>query len=105
MVSEKFRHQLRQEVQQWQTEGLIDEQLYAQLAQRYQFAALDTSERNRFVMILIGLGSILLGLAAITLVAANWQVWSREVKVMLLMSLFVGVNIAGYSLWFRLFNK
>ncbi|MCU0532991.1 MAG: DUF2157 domain-containing protein [Hydrococcus sp. Prado102] len=99
MVSEKFRHQLRQEVMGWQAEGLIDEELYAELARRYQFADLADSARNRFVAILIGLGSVLLGLAAITFVAANWQVLSKPVKVVLLMSLFAGVNAAGFYLW------
>ncbi len=92
MVSEKFRYQLRQEVEQWQAEGLINQQLYETITHRYQFSALETSARNRFVMILLGLGSVLLGLAVITFVAANWQVWSRGVRVVLLLSLFVGVN-------------
>ena len=99
MVSEKFRYQLRQEVEQWQAEGLINQQLYETLSHRYQFSALETSARNRFVMILLGLGSVLLGLAVITFVAANWQVWSRGVRVVLLLSLFVGVNTAGFYLW------
>jgi uncharacterized membrane protein len=99
MVSEKFRYQLRQEVIRWQAEGLIDEELYAELARRYQFADLADSARNRFVAILIGLGSVLLGLAAITFVAANWQVLSKSLKVLLLMSLFAGVNAAGFYLW------
>jgi uncharacterized membrane protein len=99
VVSEKFRHQLRQEVMQWQAEGLIDEELYAELANRYQFADLADSARNRFVAILIGLGSVLLGLAAITFVAANWQVLTKPTKVVLLMSLFAGVNAAGFYLW------
>lgn len=99
MVSEKFRHQLRQEVKQWRSEALIDENLYEQLAQRYQFDSLDTASRNRFILILLGLGSVLLGLAVITFVAANWQEWSREVKVVLLLSLFVGINSGGFYLW------
>ena len=99
MVSEKFRHQLRQEATNWQEEGLIDRELYAQLSQRYGFAQLDTSSRNRFVAIFLILGSILLGLAAITLVAANWQAWSRTVKAGLLLALFVGVNAGGFYLW------
>jgi uncharacterized membrane protein len=98
MVSEKFRHQLRREAQQWQSEGLIDPELYEQLAQRYQFAALEQVAQNRWVIIFIGLGSILMGLAAITFVAANWQVWSRWLKVALLLSLFVGVNALGFYL-------
>ncbi|NET90122.1 MAG: DUF2157 domain-containing protein [Kamptonema sp. SIO1D9] len=99
MVTEKFRYQLRQEAQLWRSQNLIDSELYEHLATRYQFAELDTAAKNRFVMVLIGLGSVLLGLAAITFVAANWQVWNREVKVLLLMSLFVLVNGAGFYLW------
>lgn len=99
MVSDKFRHQLRQEAQKWQVEGLIDESQYELLSQRYQFNTLDTSAHNRFIVILIGLGSLLLGLAVITFVAANWQYLSRELRVLLLLSVFVGVNIFGFYLW------
>lgn len=99
MVSEKFRYQLRQEAEQWCSEGLINQELYDTFAQRYQFKDLDTAARNRFVMILLGLGSILLGLAVITFIAANWQVWSRGLKVILLLGVFVGVNVTGFYLW------
>jgi uncharacterized membrane protein len=101
MLSDKFRRQLRQEAEQWRTEGLIDASVYEQLSDRYQFNDLEASARNRFVVILLGLGSILLGLAIITFVAANWQAWSRELKVTLLLSGFVGVNITGFYLWRR----
>lgn len=99
MLSDKFRRQLCQEAGQWQAEGLINSAQYQQLASRYQFDALETTARNRFVMILIGFGSVLLGLGVITFVAANWQEWSRELRVILLLSLFVGVNIGGFYLW------
>lgn len=99
MISDKFRHQLRQEAELWRAEGLIDDNQYEQLVERYQFNSLDTSARNRLVMILIGLGSILIGLGVITFVAANWQDMPRVAKVTLLISLFIGINIAGFSLW------
>lgn len=99
MISEKFRRELRSQAQLWQAEGLIDASLYQQLSDRYQFHDLETASRNRFLTILIGLGSILLGLGAITFVAANWQVWSREVRVALLLTLFIAVNAAGFYLW------
>lgn len=99
MVSDKFRHQLRREVEQWKIEGLIEDNIYQQLAERYQFDDLDTSARNRFVAILFGLGSILLGLGLITLVAANWQIWSRESKMLLLIFIFIGINTTGFYLW------
>jgi uncharacterized membrane protein len=101
MVPEKFRRQLRQEAEKWWTDGLIDVGLYEQLAERYQFQSLEREASHRFVAILMGLGSILLGLAAITFVAANWQVWSRPVKVGLLLSLLIGVNAVGFYLWRR----
>ncbi|NJR24451.1 MAG: DUF2157 domain-containing protein [Richelia sp. CSU_2_1] len=99
MISDNFRRELRSQAQLWQAEGLIDSSLYQQLSDRYQFNELETASRNRFLTILIGLGSILLGLGAITFVAANWQVWSREARVTLLLSLFVAVNAAGFYLW------
>ncbi|MEQ8975202.1 MAG: DUF2157 domain-containing protein [Coleofasciculus sp. C1-SOL-03] len=101
MPSHKFRRQLRQEAQQWQSEGLIDASVYEQLAQRYQFGELETASRNQFVSILLLIGSILLGVGAIAFFAANWQVWSRELKVALLLLLFIGFNTAGFVLWRR----
>ena len=92
MVSDKFRHQLRREVELWQAEGSIDDIVYQYLAARYQFDRLDTVARNRFVAILIGIGSILIGLGIITFVAANWQYLPRTVKTLLLLSLFMDTD-------------
>ena len=99
MASEKFRRQLRHETQLWKAEGLINDSAYQQIADRYQFNSIDSAASNRFVMILIGLGGILLGLGVITFVAANWQQWPRELKIILLLSLFIGLNTAGFYLW------
>ncbi len=101
MLSDKFRRPLRQEAEQWRTEGLIDDVVYEQLSQRYQFSEIEAAARNRFVVILLGLGSVLLGLGVITFVAANWQDLSRGLKVTLLLSGFVGINAAGFYLWRR----
>lgn len=99
MINEKFRRQLRNEAQLWREEQIIDDSVYQQLAARYQFNHIETAASSRFVMILIGLGAILLGLGVITFVAANWQDWSKTVKVILLLSLFIGVNATGFYLW------
>ncbi len=99
MTSEKFRRQLRQEATHWRTDGLIDDLLYQQLSDRYQFDRLEVTAGNRFTLILISLGCILLGLGVITFVAANWQVWPRPLRVGMLLSLFIGVNVAGFVLW------
>ncbi len=101
MVTEKFRRQLRQEAEKWWQEGWIDASLYQRLFERYQLDEIEASASNRFVTILLSLGGILLGLGVITFVAANWQEWSREFRVFLLMGLFIGVNAAGFYLWRR----
>ena len=99
MASEKFRYQLRQEAQQWQEEGLIDLDLYEQLAIRYQLNELDSTSRDRFIFVVLGVGFILLGLGVITFVAANWQTWSKSVRVILLLSLFITTNCGGFYFW------
>ena len=99
MASEKFRQQLRQEAKKWREEHFIDESWYQQLAQRYEFTQLDDSAKNRFIMVLIGVGSILLGLAVITFVAANWDALTRELKVIILLSFFILINTTGFYFW------
>ncbi len=101
MVPEKFRRQLRQEAEHWWAEGLIDAALYEKLAERYQLNALEQEASNRFVAILTGLGAILLGLGAITFVAANWQEWPRSLKLVVLLGSLLAVNGVGFYLWRR----
>ncbi len=105
MSNENFRRQLRAESEHWWQEGLIDAELYQQLATRYQFAHIEAVTGNRFITILLGLGGILLGLGAITLVAANWQDWSRSLRIIVIFGAFIGVNSTGFYLWRRPMNK
>jgi uncharacterized membrane protein len=100
-MSDKFHQQLRQEIEQWRTEGLIEDALYKQLCDRYKLTDLEASASNRFILILLGLGSVLLGLGIITFVAANWQAWTRELKVTLLLTGFISINTVGFYLWRR----
>ncbi|MEB3288889.1 MAG: DUF2157 domain-containing protein [Leptolyngbya sp.] len=101
MMPERFRRQLRQEAETWQAEGLINAALYETLADRYQFTALEKEASHRFIAILMGLGAVLLGLGAITFVAANWQVWPQAARVAVLLSTFLGVNGLGFYGWNR----
>jgi uncharacterized membrane protein len=105
MITETFRRQLRHESEKWWTEGLITSEFYQILGDRYQFDALERDASNRFVAILMGLGGILLGLGIITFVAANWQDWTRSFRVVLLLSLLLGVNTTGFLLWRRPAHK
>jgi uncharacterized membrane protein len=96
---DNFQEKLRREAQLWRDEGLISASQYENLAQRYRFNNLEAATRDRFVVLVISLGGVLLCLGIITFVAANWQVWSREVKFILMMSLLVSTSITGFYTW------
>jgi len=98
-MAEKFRRQLRQEAEIWKSEGLISEEFYTQLSDRYQFNRLEEAASNRFIAVLVGLGAVLLGLGAITFVAANWQGWPRSLKITLLLSSLIASHTLGFYLW------
>lgn len=98
MASDAFRRELQQEAQRWRLEGLISEEQFQKLSQQYEFEAIETAARDRFVMILLGLGSILVGIGAITFVAANWQALSQTVKAGLLFITMLICDLSGFTL-------
>lgn len=97
MAKEKFRRQLKQEAEKWQEEGLISVEVFQQIADRYEFQNLTTSSQV-FSTILYCLGGILIGLAVITFVAANWQYLDKISKVILLFGWLIGINTLGFYL-------
>ncbi len=101
MSTEKFRRELRDESAQWRQEGLINLEVYEHLRQRYQLDQIESGSSGRFTAVLLGLGGILLGLGAITLVAANWQTWSRLLRIAVIFGAFLSVNTAGFYVWQR----
>ena len=93
---DNFQQKLRREAQLWRDEGLISSSQYQDLAQRYKFNHLETSTRDRFRSLVIVIGGIFVCLGVITFVAANWRLWSREVKFILMISLFLSTSITGF---------
>jgi uncharacterized membrane protein len=98
MASEKFRHELRSESQQWRQDGWITADQQQQLADRYQFDRLDEQASGRFTLLLIVVGSVLVGLGIITYVAANWQDIPKVFRTLLLFGLFAIANLSGFYL-------
>lgn len=98
VASDDFRRELQREAGEWRSSELISAEQYEQLAHKYEFAAIETAARDRFIMILLGLGSILIGIGAITFVAANWQALSQTVKAVLLLSAMVLCDLSGFGL-------
>ncbi|MEM6840120.1 MAG: DUF2157 domain-containing protein [Cyanobacteria bacterium P01_C01_bin.120] len=98
MASDEFRRELQREAQQWRSSELISEEQFQALAEKYDFATIATAARDRFIMILLGLGSILIGIGAITFVAANWQALSQTLKAGLLFIAMLICDLSGFGL-------
>lgn len=98
MASDAFRRELQREVQRWRSEGLISDEQFQTLSEQYRFDEIERGDRDRFVMILLGLGSILVGIGALTFVAANWQALSQTVKAGLLFIAMLICDLSGFTL-------
>ncbi len=96
VASDEFRRELQREARE-----LISAEQYQRLAEKYEFATIETAARDRFIMILLGLGSILIGIGAITFVAANWQALSQTVKAGLLFIAMLVCDLSGFGLMNR----
>ncbi len=101
MLAVKFRRTLRQEADRWRAEGWIDSDLYDRLADRYRFEGLESEASGTFITILIGLGSVLVGLGILSFIAANWQSMSKLVRIAVVLGGLVAVNTSGFYLWQR----
>ncbi len=99
MILDNFQQKIRQEAQLWRDEGIISSSQYQQLADRYQFNNLESVSRERSGMMVIAIGGTLLVLGATIFVAANWLEWSRDVKFILMISLFLSTTIVGFFTW------
>ncbi|WP_179051366.1 DUF2157 domain-containing protein [Nostoc sp. TCL26-01] len=99
MIFDNFQRKLQKEAQLWRDEGMLSPSQYQQIADRYQFNKLEAAARDRFMMIAIAVGGILLVIGVFTFAAANWLAWSREVKFILMMSLFFTISITGFYTW------
>jgi uncharacterized membrane protein len=99
MQTPDFRRKLRQEANLWQQDGLIDQDFYVRLADRYQFDRIEDEAGNRFVTILTGLGCVLIGLGVLSFVAANWQYLDKTWRIVVILTALVAINTTGFYLW------
>jgi uncharacterized membrane protein len=99
MQNVKFRQTLRQEANRWRSEGFIDSDFHAKLADRYQFDSLDAEASGTFISAIIGLGGILIGLGILSFVALNWQYLDKPYRIIVLLGALLAVNTGGFYLW------
>jgi uncharacterized membrane protein len=99
MASDQFRRSLRQEGDQWQREGLLSEAQWQRLRDRYALDALEAQAENRFTLILMALGAVLVGIGVITYGAANWEEIPKVVRSVGLFGAFLATSFGGFGLF------
>ncbi|MGL4595728.1 MAG: DUF2157 domain-containing protein [Thermoguttaceae bacterium] len=102
-VSITFLRQLAPELQQWRDEGIISAESYDRLVEKYQLHSRlgeeNTKQTQTAILTILGLASLLFGLAVLLFVCFNWKYMTSPMK---LATLFGSLAIAhGIALIFR----
>lgn len=94
-----FRQTLKKELPLWQERGILDASQTKALNDLYQLEDITSKANRSFLGGISVLGVSLVGLGAISFVAANWQWIPSLWKVALLLAAMWGVQGVGFYLW------
>ena len=98
-TSHRFREQLRQELQTWQTDGLITSEQSTAINQRYGLDQLARESTNILLFAIYVIGTVLVAGGIISFVAAHWDKITPAVKVVLIVSFMLICHASGIYLW------
>ncbi|MGK7911832.1 MAG: DUF2157 domain-containing protein [Synechococcus sp.] len=94
----RFRRQVAQSLDEWIANGLIAEDQRDRFRQYYQLDRLAREANSRFTTVLLTIGALLIGLGAISFVAANWDRLLPSVRAIGVLALMVCFDTTGYWL-------
>ncbi len=98
-VSPAFRATLRQELDVWVNEGVVDSDQSAAISKRYGLNEVTEKSGGMVVQALYLIGACLIGGGAISFVASRWEEIPVPVRMALLFSTLLAFEIAGFYLW------
>lgn len=98
-ISNRFREQLKQELQTWQADGTISKDQSTAIAQRYMLDQTGRETRNILLSAIYIIGAILVAAGVISFVAAHWDKIVPSVKVILIISFMLACHLSGFYLW------
>ncbi len=90
-----LKQDLANEVDEWLSEGIIDEAQQAKILERY--GIVPGAESALSYQILMGLGILFVGLALITLIGANWEEIPRYLRTLGLVALTAATHLIGWQ--------
>jgi len=98
-ISNHFREQLKQEIQSWQTDGIINQEQLATISQKYQLDRLSRERKNYLLFAIYVIGAALIGAGVISFVAAHWDKIHPVPKIVLIAGCMFTCHILGFYLW------
>ncbi len=99
MPSARFRRQLKEQLPILESEGLLTPQQSQTLFSRYQLDALSSEAMNTLLMVIYTIGAVLIGIGAISFIAAHWEDIPRDTKVIMIFSVMLVIHLVGFFLW------
>jgi len=98
-VSNHFRKELKQELQIWQSDGIITPDQSAAINQRYMLDQTAWESRNIVLSAIYIIGVVLVAAGIISFVAAHWDKITPSVKITVIISFMLACHLSGFYLW------
>jgi uncharacterized membrane protein len=98
---DRFRRQLADLLNTWVEQGLIEPAQRDRLREYYQLESLPRTAGSRFTLLLLLFGAVLVGLGAISFVAANWDAIPRWARALGSLALTLGLQGPAFGLGSR----
>lgn len=99
LISNRFKEWLKQELQNWQTDGLVGPEQSAAISQRYNLDQIGRERKNHFLFAIYIIGIVLVGGGIISFVAAHWDKIAPTPKVVVLVGIMLACHLSGFYLW------
>ena len=104
MAQVEFAHRLRDEVRQWEADGIITAEQAEAIRNRYASDSPEASSSaigNRVVTVIAIMGAALIGLGIIAFIAANWSDIPKLVKLAMMVVGTPAIYIIGWLIGYR----
>ena len=98
-IANRFREQLKQELQIWQADGIISPDQSAAITQRYKLDKTGRESRNILLFAIYIIGAVLIAAGVISFVAAHWDKIASSVKIILIISFMLACHLSVFYFW------
>ncbi len=91
-ITKAHMHFLKEEMDLWRREGLIEEDTASAILECYSVRTLN------FVKVVLTIGALLVGLGILSFIASNWAIMSKLAKFTVIIGFYAVVNGLGYKM-------